>query len=215
MAYQDILENLVGSLPEIHGAFIYNNQQGVINSQEKITTNNLQKMNIGQVFSKAFFMMSVHYDDISSIRFNYKKMTLWGGKFSENDYLVVLCGPDVSLGMTRITVKMALNNLKENADTLPESQTTAPPVSTQPTISPEELLKPESSLSKPLIQIRQELANLIGPVADVIFDDTLISWTQQFNPSHDTLDKLIRLLEDEIGEDGGGKEFRKRVSKLI
>jgi len=212
MAYQNILENLIESLPDIHGAFIYNNQQGVLDSQDRIATNTLQKQNIGKAFSKVFFMMAVHYNDISNIRFNYKKMTLLGGKFGENDYLIVLCGADISSGITRITVQMALNNLKENDETLTEAQ---PTISEQPAISPEQLLQADSPLAQPLNDIRHALADQIGPVADILFDDALATWAKEVTPTHDTLNKLVQILVEEIGDSSEGEEFRTLVSNLL
>ena len=218
MAYQDILENLITSLPGINGAFIYNNQQGVLESKDVTQTNTVQKAEIGKVFSQAFFMMSVHFNDINTIRLNYQHMTLLGGRFRESDYLVVLCGPDISSGMTRITVQMAINNLKELADPAQQLQTSdlQPDVQeSPPVVNTDTLLEPDSSLAKPLIQIRQELAKLIGPVADILFSDVLNDWAQQYTPSLDTLDQLIELLANEIGTKSDGDEFRNSVSQLL
>lgn len=211
MAYQDILVNLVNSLPEIYGAFIYNDQQGVLQSREKRATNNLQKHQVGKVFSKVFFMMSMHFQDINSIRFNYSKMTLHGGRFGNNNYLVVFCGKDIASGMTRITVQMALNNLQEN---LASSDLQTAPVNV-PEETPEQLQQPESHLAEPLAQIKQELAKQVGPVANVLFEDTLETWVKQNKPSYETLPQLIELLVQEIGEGDEGTAFRNSARKAF
>ncbi len=211
MAYQDILVNLVNSLPEIYGAFIYNDQQGVMQSREKRATNNLQKQEVGKVFSKTFFMMSMHFQDISSIHFNYAKMSLHGGRFGNNNFLVVFCGKNIASGMTRITVQMALNNLKEN---LASSDQQAAPVS-GPAETPDQLQQPESNLAKPLAFIKRELAKQVGPVASVLFEDTLEAWIKQNKPAHETLPEFIELLVQEIGEGDEGTAFRDSARKAI
>ena len=212
MVYQDILVNLVDSLPEIYGAFIYNDQQGVLESNEQRATNNLQKQQVGDVFSKVFFMISMHFPDISSIRFNYSKMTLHGGRFGNNDYLVVFCGKDIASGMTRITVQMALNKLEENQ----ASSDQHPASSRRPAETPEQLQQQlESHLAEPLEKIRKELAKQVGPVANVLFEDTLETWIKQNKATYETLPQLIELLVQEIGEGEEGTAFRNSARNAI
>ncbi len=211
MAYQDILVNLVNSLPEIYGAFIYNDNDGVLHSRETRATNNLQKQQVGKAFSKVHFMMSMHFKDISCIRFNYVKMTLIGGQFGDNNYLIVFCGKDIASGMTRITVQMALNNLNENSSS-PEQQNDA---NDRAKLNPEELLHPESHLADPLNKIKQELARQVGPVANVLFEDALSSWAKEANPTHERLPLLIEKLVNEIGAGDESSAFQNAINKVL
>jgi len=212
MAYKDILQNLVESLPEIHGAFIYNEQHGVIISEEIIATNSIQKKSIGDALARIFFMMSDHFSDISSIRFRYKKATLIGRNFHENNYLIVLCGQDISTGMARVTMQMALNNLNEIDPSVLESLSA---VAHQAPTTPEDLMATESPLAEPLNKIQQELSRLIGPVATVLVEDALIDWTKQVTPSLDNLDQLIQILIEMVGEGDESSEFRAKMNKIF
>lgn len=212
MTYLNIIKSLLESLPEIQGAFVYSNKRGVLCSEERQTTNDLQKETIGKAFSTVFSLMSIHFNDIDCIRFNYMKMDLFGGRFNETDFLVVLSGHDVSAGMIKISIRMALQNLEEATDSTVQIESDEP----EPTvINPEELMGPDSPLAPHLTLIQQELAKHFGPVANVLYQKALTTWTQQTTPTRDTLSDLVDILVKEVGEEEEGEEFRVAANKHL
>lgn len=211
MAYNDILKNLVESLPEIHGSFIYNEEKGIISSHERTATNTIQKTNIGKHLSNILSSMNRLYSDLNFVRVNYRKKAVIGGQFHDNEFLLVLCDKDTPPGMTQMTMTMALNKLNETVDAPPFEDET---VVEQTSVSPDDLLTDGSELSKILFQIKEELTKIIGPVADILFEDALSEWLGQADPSAENLSTLIQILTGAMDDDADAEKFNVIANNL-
>ncbi len=86
---------------------------------------------------------------------------------------------------------MALNNLQE---TFVTSYNIEIAINKKPLVSAENLLQSDSDLSKTLQLIEEELSKILGPVANIIFEDTLNKWSTRAIPTHETLSVLVYFL---------------------
>jgi hypothetical protein len=65
-----------------------------------------------------------------------------------------------------------------------------------------------------LKQVRGALAFVIGPMADMVFDESVALWTQKNPASTSRLPDLIEMLASEIGSDSA-VEFREKINVFL
>ncbi len=208
MEHESKLTDIIASLPEVDGGFLYDTTRGIYSNQTAGTVDDSSLLQVSTKLSKIVSMLAVHFHDTGGIRVTFKDLILFGLMFEENNWLFLLHHPSLSPGMVKMTVQMALN--------IQQEEEPAPPV-TADTGNEESLLdvlmNDESELREPLITIQEELATHIGPVAELVFIDSINEW-RDAPPSLETLPELIDLLSKEIDEKKSCNLFRENLTSL-
>ncbi len=65
-----------------------------------------------------------------------------------------------------------------------------------------------------LKQVRGALAFVVGPMADMVFDDNVALWTQKESASSSRLPELIEMVAAEIGSDSA-TDFKEKVNVIL
>jgi hypothetical protein len=213
MEYEAKLSDIIASLPEVSGGFLYAPDKGIYSNQSGGIADDMSLQQVSMKLTKIVSMISVHFNDTGGIRVSFKDLILFGTPIEGGHWLFLLHQPSLSPGMIKMTVQMALNI--EPTET---PQTQIPEVSpdgteSHPDVSVSEdimaiLLAPESELKEPLIDIEQQLAEHIGPVAELVFQDSVEKWAASGTPSLENLSELISMMENEIDDEDERKVFR-------
>ena len=108
-----------------------------------------------------------------------------------------------------MTVQMALNiEVAEQPQTTIAETVVEPSAEVQPNQDIMAiLLADESELREPLIRIQEELAQYIGPVAELVFKDSVEIWATNNTPSSENLPELISMMELEIDDEDDRNNF--------
>lgn len=201
MEYESKLTDIIESLPEIIGGFLYAPDKGIYSNQAVGIADDASLQSASIKLSKIVSMMSIHFHDTEGIRVTFKDLVLYGVMIGDNDWLFLLYQPSLSYSMVKMTVQMALNIKFEESEI---TEQPGPPVTEKFDI--EDLMGPGSKLGPPLITIHEELATHIGPVAELVFSDAVEAWSKN-NPSIESLPELISSLAKEIDEEKAVKLF--------
>lgn len=208
MEYESKLTDIIDSLPEINGGFLYAPDRGIYSNQTAGIADDVSLQSVSIKLSKIMSMMSIHFQDTEGIRVTFKDLVLYGVMIEDNDWLFLFYQPSLSYSMVKMTVQMALNiKLEENEIT----EQPSPPVAEEFDI--EDIMGPESTLGLPLITIQEELATHIGPVAEIVFLDAVEKWSKDA-PSIESLPLLISALELEIDDEKAAEEFRNNLESF-
>lgn len=201
MEYESKLTDIIESLPEINGGFLYAHERGVYSNQTAGIADDVALQNVSVKLSKIVSMMAIHFHNTEGIRVTFKDLVLYGVMIEDNHWLFLFYQPSLSYSMVKMTVQMALNiKFEENEITEPPT----PPVTKKFDI--EDLAGPDSVLGPPLITIQEELATHIGPVAEPVFLEAVEQWSKN-SPSIESLPELISALEMEIDDERAAKLF--------
>ena len=201
MEYESKLTDIINSLPEINGGFLYAPDRGIYSNQATGIADDESLQSVSIKLSKIVSMMTIHFQDTEGIRVTFRDLVLYGVMMKDNDWLFLLYQPSLSYNMVKMTVRMALNiKFEENVIT----EQPSPPVAEKFDI--EDIMGPESVLGPPLITIQEELATHIGPVAEIVFLDAVKAWSKDA-PSIESLPELISTLELEIDDEKAAKVF--------
>lgn len=225
MEYDSKLTDIIASLPEISGGFLYSPEKGVYSNQTAGLADDFSLQQISIKFAKIISMMSAHFQDTSAIRVFFKDLVLCGTEIENNQWLFLLHKPSLSPGMIRMTVQIALNSVQDEPTQIIANQTEAPQdistsVSNETIVDvPSEdvidtLLAPGSELREPLLHIQSLLAEYIGPVAELVLQDSVEEWALTSSPSLDSFPKLISMMEEEIDDEDDRKEFSEKLQSM-
>ena len=220
MEYDSKLTDIIASLPEILGGFLYSPEKGVYSNQTTGLADDFSLQQISTKFTKITSMMSVHFQDTSAVRIFFKNLVLCGTEIDGKQWLFLLHKPSLSPGMIRMTVQIALNSAQnERPQTVTnqpdETRDTGPSANSAPTVdAPTFPLQTGSELRGPLLQIQSLLAEYIGPVAELVLQDAVEEWSLTSSPSRDSFPTLISLLEKEIDDENDRKDFLEKFQSM-
>jgi hypothetical protein len=202
MEYESKLTDIIESLPEINGGFLYAPERGIYSNQTAGIADDLSLQDASVKLNKIVSMMAIHFHDTEGIRVTFKDIVLYGVMIEDNHWLFLFYQPSLSYSMVKMTVQIALNiKFEENEIT---DEPPPPPIVKKFDI--EDLAGPGSVLGPPLVAIQEELATHIGPVAEPVFLEAVEEWSKN-SPSIESLPELISSLEVEIDDERAAKLF--------
>jgi len=207
--YDSKLADIIASLPEVTGGFLYAPDRGIYSNQTGGVVQDESLQQISLKLTKIVSMMSVHFHDTGGIRVCFRDMILFGTMIQEGHWLFLLHQPSLSPGMIKMTVQMALNIHTEES---PEADFSAEPQEATENLQTNDnimaiLLSEESELRLPLENIHSQLAHYIGPVAELVFNDSVEIWASNNTPSLENLPELISMIQGEIDDEDDRNEF--------
>lgn len=220
MEYEAKLSDIIASFPEISGGFLYSPEIGIYSNQTAGFADDDSLQQVSQKLTKIVSMLSVHFHDTGAIRVTFKDLILFGTPIDEKRWLFLLHQPSLSPGMIKMTVQMALNIIP---DEVPQTQISEISHTDNTTSASSEksgndivniLLASDSEFNKPLVAIQEELAQHIGPVAELVFRDSLELWASKTTPSLEKLPELLSMLEKEIDDEDDRNVFRDSLKSL-
>ena len=221
MNYEEKLTDIIASLPEIEGGFLFAPERGVYGNQATEISSTDDLLQLALKFSKILSMLSVHFQDTGNFRVTFKDLVLFARVLDQGQWLFLFHRPSLSPGMIDMTVKLAINI--QSDETAPkenqEGASLQPPpasisVATDKNIL-KELLDSKSELREPLAGINDELSKYIGPVAGLIFEEVAEEWAANFSPTFENLSELTRTLKKEIDNDSDRESFQKAVEAIL
>lgn len=219
MEYATKLSDIIASLPEIMGGFLYSAEQGVFSNQAESVADASALHRIGLKLTKASSMLSAHFHDTGAIRVTFKDLVLFGQMLGEGNWIFLFHDPSLSPGMIKMTVQMAINIEAEeeppamegqaigDTEELPEAEPGAP-------ATYETLMAEDSELRTPLTIIRDELAKFIGPVAELVMEDTVETWAQTTPAELANLPALIEALSVELDGNDDFEQFKDSLKDI-
>jgi len=210
MEYEAKLTDIIASLPEVAGGFLYAPDRGIYSNQTNGIAADESLQKVGQKLTKIVSMLAVHFHDTGAIRVNFRDLVLFGTAVNDGHWLFLLHQPALSPGMLKMTVQMALNiepvvTPQEQIQEVAHNTTNA--VSAPKDNIMEILLAEESELKDPLSKVQEQLAHYIGPVAELVFEDSVEIWAANATPSLENLPQLLSMLAEEIDDDGDRDKF--------
>jgi hypothetical protein len=222
MEYEAKLSDIIASLPEVSGGFLYSPDKGIYSNQAGTAASDAVLQRVSQKLIKIVSMLSIHFNDTGGIRVTFNNLILFGMKIEEGNWLFLLHQPSLTPGMIKMTVQMALNI--QPGDDPPEEQELPTEDDISESLADNDasaaalmasLMDSESELSKPLATIQEELATHIGPVAELIFEDSIKTWCANGPPSLEDLPELITMFEEEIDDEDDRKLFRENLKAYL
>ncbi len=181
---------LASSLPE----FFSNTMATDANSNIK------RMMQMAKVKGLAPQTMSIRYD----------KFTILAIPVDETSTLLVLCEPGSNTSLVATTASMLGPEIGKKL-TQPQKKKVVSPE----TVNSEEQKYINSKTSKALEQIKTALFDTVGPVADMVYEDCFLHWTEYKPGDVGRIFEFLACISKEIDNDDLFGEFKSKISSLL
>ncbi|HBT82181.1 MAG: hypothetical protein A2091_00020 [Desulfuromonadales bacterium GWD2_61_12] len=199
------------SMPGVTGACVYHGADGV-------RFNNLPALfkperlgEVGALLGKISAAGRLSFPDLSEFVLCYEESLLLCRPLSAQESLIVACDPAINMSLLTMSINQGLDDLA--ARPLPAVVPVAAPL--PPPAAPLENLRESGPLAKPLQVMASQLAKILGPMAFIVFDETLAAWQTSQPPTLAGLNKLLDSLCREIGDPEKARLYRELVRKQL
>lgn len=194
----DDLKDLSGVI----GAGVYHSQNGMLATNLPAIFTEQKLTEIGKLLTKLLSAGRMSFPDLTDLSLQYDESAILARELNETSIIFLLCDPDFNQNL----ITMSLNLLQQELT----SKTVAPP----PPSSPQETPAPAENVTPVLQQIQEQLPKILGPMADIIFDEVVESWREQGKSTLKDVKVLIQLLEEEIDNTDQISRFRESIAQV-
>ena len=196
----DDLKDLSGVL----GACLYHGQKGILESNlpAMFTAEKLQ--DIGNLLMKIQTVGKMNFHDLTDLTLQYDESEILVRGVDDNLIVFTLCEP----GFNQSLVAMSLNLLEHELKNYLAQQA-------EPAAVEEVQEATSAEVEAILAEMNTHLLNILGPMADIIFEESAEEWKEQGKRTVEDLDSLIEMLSEEIGSEDKITKYKALIAPAI
>jgi hypothetical protein len=208
---KDVL-NEIDVLPGVVGSCLFSKERGQLCSGLPPAFTDEAVLTIANRITRLVQMGGMVDMDVQTIALRYDMYTIMTMPVDTDTLLLIACESRSNCSLIATTISMLAGELQSR---LAKSEKESKPSSGTKEIAGKSDAGQDAERTASLLkQVRGALAFVVGPMADMIFDDNVALWTQKKPVSTSRLPELIELLAGEIGQDSAA-EFRERVKAFL
>jgi len=205
----DDLKDLSGVL----GACMYHGQKGVLEANLPAIFSVDKLSEIGKILIKIQAAGRMNFHDLTDVTLQYDESVILVRELEKNLIVFLLCDPDFNQNLVAMSLNLLQQELKNQQVPLAESgPVTAPP-------KKDEVQATVKAISEEVVPILAEmkahLPKIMGPMADIIFEETVDIWKEQGNSTVSELSSLVKLLAEEIGSADKIISYKEMIAPAI
>jgi len=207
--FLDELQNV----PGVYGACLYHSQEGVLQSNLPSLYTDATVSEIGKVLARIHTAGQMNFSDLTDVSIRYDETTLLLRKIAEEINVFAILDPDCNQNLVTMSLNIIQQELKGKDLVSELSSTPSAPSAAAPQAPTGGV--PSAEVEPILTKMQNSLAEVLGPMAALIFDEALDDWKAQGGGSKDSLPALIQLISEEIGDDAKAREYRSMIQPIL
>ena len=218
---QQLIDDLK-SIPGVIGSYVFRSNGGVLCSNLPSIFKPDRIADMTKSLIKIHSAGMQNFPDLVEVFINYEESMLFCRHFNASDYVIAICDPGMNLGVLAMSLNMALEEVAgrvEAAGTSPyeveEEALLEQPASLQPSEATSAPNFENSPLAEPLEEMSKMLAKILGPMALIVFDETVAKWAAGRTPSASDLPELVDRLCQEIDDSEKAKRYKELVHSYL
>jgi predicted regulator of Ras-like GTPase activity (Roadblock/LC7/MglB family) len=212
---QQLTEDLK-SIPGVIGAAVYRSKQGIIANNLPSLFKQERLNDIAKLLVKINSAGRLNFPDLGEVLISFEESMLLCRQLAPQDFLVAICDPSINMNLLAMSMNLAVEEFSRNQ---PTAATTTPQTTTQAPSRPApvdlDAIRASGPLAMPLKVMEELLSEVMGPMAGIVFEDALASWSKAAVPATGTLPKLLEILYHEFGDDDKAKVYRDMVRNRL
>ncbi len=198
----------------VTGAFIYNAKGIVLANTLPDIFKEAKLLNIGKVLAKLYSAGGLTFPDITDLFLSYEESIVIVREIANKSYLIILSEPSLNVNLVTLTINLIKDEIKEAiGNVAPAQPITAEGSPTERKATANDSI--EGVLAAPLQEMQAALAKVIGPMAKVIFVESLEKWQSICLPSSKTLPKLMEIIAQEIKDPEKFRRYEELVKSTV
>ena len=195
----DDLKDLSGVI----GACLYHSKKGMLATNLPSIFTKEKLTEIGKVLTKLLSAGRMSFSGLTDLSLQYDESAILARELDDTSIIFLLCDPTVNQNL----ITMSLNLLQQELMSKDLSSNTQN--------SNQEVPATDKNVGPVLEQIQEQLPKILGPMADIIFDEVVESWKEQGKSTLEDVKVLIQLLEEEIDNPDQITRFRESIAQVI
>jgi hypothetical protein len=209
---QEIISELKMA-PDVHGGFFFHRKNGIL-YKDMPSLYGVSGINeMGRQLTKIYAARRLNCPDVRDINLYFTGAAMMSHAIDEQFILVLLCDQSVNSSTLSVSVRLAI---EEHADEL--TLAVAEQLSDGLTggvqmLSPQQTLA--GPLKQPLDKIQHLLVDLMGPMAELVYEESLEKWIASGRIGVDLLPEFIELIASELPDVKTAKNFKDRCRNLM
>ncbi len=193
-----ILEE-VGNVAGVTGAFLYHPRKGVVANTLPPLFKEENLAEIGNLLIRIYMAGRKNFSDMTEATLYYQESIVTARAVGNGICLAVFSDPSCKTNLLSMAINMAGREIRRRQVVETETSPAPPAASPTATVTVESLLD-DPELAAPLEAMRSQLSKIVGPMASIIFEDSLDAWIAAGEPTAETLPTLVDILNREIDD---------------
>jgi len=202
------------AIPGVIGACTYRSKEG-------ITSNNLPSLfkddrlqQTAKHLAKIHAAGRLNFPDLTETMVNYEESVIVFRQLNLDDHLITICDPGINMNLLAMSINLATENIpKQHGDRSPSPE---PREESMKSNAPDiKQLLTKGPMAQPLQAMSKLLTKTIGPMAKIVFEDSVSRWVRSSENNRGSLSKLLEIICQEIGDSEKGEEYRSLVRKKM
>ncbi len=194
------------AVPGVVGGFVLHQREGILVNNLPSFFKESRLLEIGKKLQKIWSAGRMSFPDVSEASLFYEESVLILRAVGEQLFLVLVCEPSINTNMLSMSINLALEDL-ETLEPPPAAAAFEESVA-EPLVAaadPGELLS--GPLAEVLERLQGGLAGVMGPMAELIFEEALEQWCAAGRTTREELPALVEIITAEIGDEQKSERF--------
>lgn len=201
------MKEIIGDLKDLSGvlgACLYHGQKGVIETNLPSIFTAEKLADLGRLLMKIHTAGRMNFHDLTDLSLHYDESVLLVREIQKDLVIFLLCDP----GFNQNLISMSLNLAQQDLRNKQISVAAVPPPPQTPSPPTEDVLPV-------LDEMKAYLPKIMGPMADIIFDEAVETWQEQGNCTLGNLNSLVQMLAEEIGSADKIAQFKEMIAPVL
>ncbi len=214
-----VLED-IKCMPGVSCVFCFDTSAGIVAriaapefSDEKLTS-------VGRMLAKIFSGGKQVFADLQSVQLSVDQWNIFIIWVTGTHYLTIIHEQSLNPNLLNMTLAQAVKDLTTALAAPSASPTAGATAATpeKPSLGSDKIrqILLTGPFPRVLAAMETSLAKVMGPMASMIFKDTLEKWTESIDePNRKTLEMLAKMLSSEIGDSEKIEAFEKLIAPIF
>lgn len=212
MALQEIISELK-MMPDVHGGFFFHRKNGILYKDVTPMYEDSVLNDMGRQFTKMYAARRLNFPDVRDINLYFTESAMISRAIDEQLFLVLLCDQNVNSGTLSVSLRLAIEDHGAELALAAEGSVAYGLTGGDQKLSSQQALA--GPLKQPLDKIQHVLFDLMGPMAELVYEESLEKWMASGRIGEDLLPEFIELIASELPDVKKAKDFKDRCRNLM
>jgi hypothetical protein len=203
-------------LPGVSCVFCFDTRTGIVAKRASPKFSEEDLSSVGRTLAKVFSGGKQLFADLQSVQLSVDQWSIFIIWVAGTHYLTIIHEQSLNPNLLSMTLAQAVKDLTAALST-PAAGAAIPPTAKAGNV-PEKVRQALMSGPYPRVLAAMEasLAKVMGPMASIVFKDTLEKWTDGIDePNRKALEKLAKMLSSEIGDPEKMQAYERMIAPIF
>lgn len=212
MVMEEILSELKIT-PGVLGGFFFHRKNGVLCADMPSVYQDSGLNDMGRQLSKIFAARRLTFPEVHDISLYFTESVMISRAIDEQFFLVLLCDQDVNSSTLSVSMHLAIEERDDELSLAAAGKFSDGLSGGAQQLSPQQVL--DGPLKQPLEKIQRTLIEMMGPMAELLYEESLERWVAAGRIGVDLLPEFVEMIASEMPDDKKATAFKDSCRDLV